>query len=94
MSTGRIIRGIGGFYYVLPDSGGSVVECRARGHFRRSGISPVVGDLVVYEDQKDGNSSIEEILPRKNLLIRPSIANVDQLLIVVSASGIHGFLGK
>ncbi len=86
MSTGRIIRGIGGFYYVLPDEGGPVVECKARGHFRKSGISPVVGDLVVYEDQKEGHSSIEKILPRKNLLIRPSVANIDQLLIVVSAS--------
>ena len=86
MSTGRIIRGIGGFYYVLPDAGEPVVECKARGHFRKSGISPVVGDLVVYEDQKEGHSSIEKILPRKNLLIRPSVANIDQLLIVISAS--------
>ncbi|MCR5073017.1 MAG: ribosome small subunit-dependent GTPase A [Clostridiales bacterium] len=86
MSTGRIIRGIGGFYYVLPDAGEPVVECKARGHFRKSGISPVVGDLVVYADQKEGHSSIEKILPRKNLLIRPSVANIDQLLIVVSAS--------
>ncbi len=86
MNTGRIIRGIGGFYYVLPDSGEAVVECKARGHFRRSGISPVVGDRVVYENQKEGHSSIEEILPRKNLLIRPSVANIDQLLIIISAS--------
>ena len=86
MSTGRIIRGIGGFYYVLPDSGGPEVECKARGHFRKSGISPVVGDLVVYTDQKEGHSVIEEILPRKNLLIRPAVANIDQLLIVISAS--------
>ncbi|MBQ3663282.1 MAG: ribosome small subunit-dependent GTPase A [Clostridia bacterium] len=86
MNTGRIIRGIGGFYYVLPDTGGTVVECKARGHFRKSGISPVVGDLVIYEDQKEGHSSIEKILPRKNLLVRPSVANIDQLLIVISAS--------
>ncbi len=86
MSTGRIIKGIGGFYYVLPDSGGAAVECKARGHFRKSGISPVVGDLVVYADQKEGHSVIEEILPRKNLLIRPSVSNIDQLLIVISAS--------
>ena len=86
MSTGRIIKGIGGFYYVLPDCGGPAVECKARGHFRKSGISPVVGDLVVYADQKEGHSVIEDILPRKNLLVRPSVANIDQLLIVISAT--------
>ena len=86
MSTGRIIKGIGGFYYVLPDAGGEPVSCKARGHFRIQGLTPTVGDLVTYSMQQDGTASIETISPRKNILVRPAVSNIDLLLIVLSAS--------
>ncbi len=76
---GIIVKGIGGFYYVLID--GEVVECRARGRFRKDGIVPMVGDKVVVTPSKD---MIEEILPRRNKLIRPSVANIDYIGIVIA----------
>ena len=85
MEQGRIIKGIGGFYYVQLD-GGLVVECRARGRFRRDGKPPLVGDLVTILPQREGAALVDEILPRKNELVRPMAANVDRLLLVLSAS--------
>ncbi|MDR1101943.1 MAG: ribosome small subunit-dependent GTPase A [Clostridiales bacterium] len=76
---GRIIKGVGGFYYV--DAGDSIVECRARGKFRNKQIKPVIGDIV---DISTANQTIEAILPRKNELARPLLANIDQLAIVLS----------
>lgn len=84
---GRIIRGVGGFYYVhVPGQG--VYECRARGIFRKEKIKPLVGDSVRIHvtDPKDMEGSLDEILPRKNLLIRPASANVDQALVVFAAA--------
>ncbi|MBQ9942276.1 MAG: ribosome small subunit-dependent GTPase A [Christensenellaceae bacterium] len=83
--NGRILKGIGGFYYVqLAD--GSVVECRARGKFRLDGQKPMPGDFVSILPPSDTQGGfVEEICPRKNQLTRPMVANVDQLLIVVSA---------
>ncbi len=83
MLTGRIVKGIAGFYYVdLPDLG--VYECRARGIFRKDGKKPLVGDIVgieiTHEGDKEGN--LIEIFPRKNELFRPLAANVDQALVV------------
>lgn len=79
---GRIIRGIGGFYYI--HTGTAVYECRAKGIFRKDNIKPLPGDFVeiaiLDEDKKLGN--IERILPRKNVLIRPAVANVDQALVI------------
>lgn len=83
MREGIIIKGIGGFYYVLSD--GKVYECKARGVFRKEKITPLVGDRVKLEE-KDGKGSIEEILPRKNSLVRPAVANVDNLVIVIAAA--------
>ncbi len=86
MLTGIIIKGIGGFYYVKTDEG--LIECRARGLFRKEGEKPMVGDKVqirrTAEDKTKG--SVEEILPRKNALIRPPVANIDQLLITVAST--------
>lgn len=80
--TGRIIKGIGGFYYVYSE--GVIFECRAKGIFRKLNIKPLVGDdvemRVVDPDSREGN--IERILDRKSELIRPAVANVDQALIV------------
>lgn len=85
MNEGRIIKGIGGFYYVqLTD--GTIVECRARGRFRRDGKPPLVGDFVRILPQQSGDALIDTILPRRNTLIRPQAANIDRLIIVLSAS--------
>lgn len=79
---GRIIRGIGGFYYVHTQAG--VYECRAKGIFRKDNKKPLPGDevkiTVLDENAKTG--SLEEILPRKNSLIRPAVANVDQAMVI------------
>ena len=82
---GLLTKGIGGFYYVETENG--CYECKARGVFRKNEITPTVGDSVeisvVSEEQKKG--SLDVIHPRKNLLIRPSIANVDHFIIVAPA---------
>ncbi len=84
MQTGTIIKGIGGFYYVKTPDG--IVECRARGRFRKDGQSPMVGDYVrIKRTAEDaGKGSVDEILPRKNSFIRPPVANIDQLVAVIS----------
>ena len=82
MIEGRIIKGIGGFYYIETEKG--LYECRARGIFRKNKITPLVGDRVsisvVDEDNKKG--VVEEIQERKTELVRPPIANVNKALIV------------
>lgn len=85
MIAGRIVKGIGGFYTVRLDDGTDAV-CKARGRFRRDGIVPMIGDRVNVLPQRDGNCAIEEILPRRNALIRPPVANIDRLVITVAAS--------
>lgn len=84
MSTlnGILMKSIGGFYYVRCDS--KEYECKARGSFRKSGNSPVVGDKVVISVPEEGFASIEEIKPRINKLKRPALANIDTLVIVCS----------
>lgn len=79
---GRIIKAIGGFYYV--EAAGTVYECRARGVFRKKNMSPLVGDLVTAVVLEDGTGTVSEITRRKNQLVRPPIANLDQLILVVS----------
>ena len=79
---GIIIKLLGGFYYVETDN--ETVECKARGIFRKRGLSPMVGDRVRINIPKEGYASIEEIFPRKNKIIRPAIANIDKLVIVSS----------
>lgn len=83
---GRIIKGIGGFYYV-EDDGKNIYECRACGRFRKEGIKPIPGDFVIFSittGKKDG--VITKILPRYNELKRPSVANIDKVIIVLSAT--------
>lgn len=93
---GTIIKATGGFYYVK--CGTELIECRARGIFRKEGISPLCGDTVTISvrqvsgekaasgkgDKTEG--TIEQIAERRNFLLRPPVANLDQLLIVVSVS--------
>lgn len=77
---GIIVKGIGGFYYIK-ESQGNVYECKARGVFRKNNIKPTVGDVVDFE-----NGSINKIYERKSYLIRPSVANIDNLIIVIAAA--------
>lgn len=81
MQQGRIVRGIAGFYYVKLDDG-SIVECKARGKFRRDKLSPIVGDNVIVEKIDDEKGVIDSILPRKNELIRPQVSNIDQAILI------------
>lgn len=80
--NGILMKSIGGFYYVRCD--GKEYECKARGSFRKSGKSPVVGDKVVITVPDEGFASIEAIKPRINKLKRPALANIDTLVIVCS----------
>ena len=84
---GKIVKGIAGFYYVhVVESG--VYECKAKGIFRKDGVKPLVGDNVEIEilDEKDMEGNIMLILPRKNELIRPAVANIDQALVVFAVT--------
>ena len=84
---GKIIKGIAGFYYVnVVESG--IFECKAKGAFRKDGIKPLVGDDAVIEvlDEKEMTGNITALLPRKNELIRPAVANVDQALVVFAVT--------
>lgn len=84
IKQGKIIKSISGFYDVIDDQSDELVRTRARGNFRKRGIKPLVGDMVNYEDEND-LGYILEILPRRNSLVRPPIANVDQAIVVTSA---------
>ncbi len=84
---GKIVKGIAGFYYVhVVESG--VYECKAKGVFRKEKIKPLVGDNVEIEilDEKDMEGNITKILTRKNDLIRPAVANIDQALVVFAVT--------
>lgn len=79
---GRIIKSIGGLYSVESPLG--VIECKARGIFRKMNISPCVGDNVKIEEIADGKGVISEIFERKNSIIRPPLANLDYIIFVIS----------
>lgn len=83
-AEGLIIKATGGFYYVK--SGETVYECRARGAFRHSDLSPLVGDQVMISVLPKEKGYINAIHERKNSLIRPPLANLDQLIMVVSVA--------
>ena len=81
--TGTIIKGIAGFYYVAVAESG-IYACKARGIFRKERQKPLVGDRVEIEvlDEKDKEGNLVRILPRRNKLIRPAVANVDQAMVL------------
>jgi ribosome biogenesis GTPase len=83
---GKIIKGIGGFYYV--NAANIVYECKAKGIFRKDHRKPLVGDDVTMEilDEEKLLGSITELLPRKSELIRPAVANVDQALVIFAVA--------
>ena len=80
---GKIIKGIAGFYYVWCEND-RLYECKAKGSFSKQGIKPLVGDDVIIQvlDEETLLGNMEEILPRKNSLIRPAVANVDQAMVI------------
>lgn len=79
---GTIVKGIGGFYYI--EAANVVYECKARGVFRKEKMTPLVGDKVIISVNENAENTIEEILDRRNFLIRPPVANIDNLIIVAS----------
>ena len=89
---GRIIKGVGGLYLVTPneDKENKLYTCTARGLFRYQKIKPAIGDYVEIEEdtanKKPDSAAIVKILPRKNLLLRPTVANVDQAMLVMACS--------
>ena len=82
--TGRIQKALSGFYYV--NNGETILTCRARGKFRKEGISPLVGDQVEVRELGNGEGFVEKILPRRNAFSRPAVANIDQLVVIASAA--------
>ena len=84
---GKIVKGISGFYYVHVVETG-IYECKAKGVFRNRKVKPLVGDnveiVVLDEEKRIGN--VEEILPRKNELIRPAVSNIDMALVIFAAA--------
>ncbi len=82
--TGLIVKAISGFYYI--EAADVLYECKARGVFRKKGITPAVGDRAEITVLDDGTAAVDAILPRKNSLVRPPLANLDRLFIVASVS--------
>lgn len=84
---GKIIKGIAGFYYIHAENG-QMYECKAKGAFRKQKIKPLVGDMVriAVLDEAEHLGNVEEILPRKNELIRPAVANIDMALVIFAAA--------
>lgn len=80
---GKIIKGIAGFYYIETHDA-RIYECKAKGIFRKDNVKPLVGDNVMIDiiDEENKKGNITEILPRKNRLLRPPVANVDQAVIL------------
>lgn len=85
MPSGKITKGIGGFYYVSANE--AVYECKARGIFRKNELTPLPGDEVSFSvtDEVRKKGSIEQILPRTTQLTRPAVANVNQVVTVIAA---------
>jgi len=91
MLEGLIVKALSGYYYVKPLYDGNIisgedpsVQCRARGIFKKKGISPLVGDRVMYTLTENGEGTVDEILPRSSQLIRPPVANVDLAVLLFS----------
>ncbi|MFC4651898.1 ribosome small subunit-dependent GTPase A [Lactococcus nasutitermitis] len=82
IKNGRIIKSLSGFFYV--ETEGTVYQTRARGNFRKKGMKPVVGDFVSFSHEENSEGYILELHERKNGLVRPAIANIDQAVIIMS----------
>ncbi|NKZ28350.1 ribosome small subunit-dependent GTPase A [Vagococcus lutrae] len=84
MKEGQIRKALSGFYYVY--SNGETYQTRARGNFRKKSITPLVGDRVKFQAEEQSEGYLMEVLPRKTELRRPAIANVDQAVLIMSAT--------
>ena len=84
LRSGRIVKALSGFYYVL-SADGTVTECRARGIFRKEHITPLVGDYVEFSVER-GRGMVERIAPRRNSFVRPAVSNLDALVILASGA--------
>jgi ribosome biogenesis GTPase / thiamine phosphate phosphatase len=84
MAEGKIIKALSGFYYVLSDN--DITQCRGRGVFRKNKVTPLVGDYVEFQADNDTEGYLLKVFERKNELVRPPIANVDQAILIFSAS--------
>ena len=84
MSRGRIEKALSGFYYV--NTGSGIIQCRARGKFRKECMSPLVGDWVEIQELGGGEGVVQTIEPRTSQFQRPAAANVDQLVVIASAA--------
>ena len=84
MAQGRIQKALSGFYYVQTESG--LLTCRARGKFRKEGLSPLVGDWAEVRELGNGEGFVEKLLPRRNAFTRPAVANIDQLVVIASGA--------
>lgn len=84
MPEGKIIKALSGFYYVLTGEE-EIIQCRGRGVFRKNKVTPLVGDEVVFQAENETDGYILEVKDRKNELVRPPVANVDQAILVFSA---------
>ncbi|KGR87588.1 ribosome small subunit-dependent GTPase A [Lysinibacillus odysseyi] len=82
MAQGQIRKALSGYYYVEQD--GELIQCRGRGVFRNRGEAPLVGDIVDYTKDGESDGYVMKIHPRKNELVRPPIANIDQAILVFS----------
>jgi ribosome biogenesis GTPase / thiamine phosphate phosphatase len=82
MASGQIRKALSGFYYV--QDGDQLIQTRGRGVFRKRGITPLVGDFVEYEVEGDNDGTLTKVAARKNELVRPPIANIDQAILVFS----------
>lgn len=83
MESGIVVRAIGGYFRVLLDDG-RLVETRPRGRLRKDGAAILVGDRVDVSLQPDGSGAVEKVYPRRNQLVRPPVANIDQVVIVTA----------
>jgi len=84
MSEGQIVKALAGFYYV--DTGERIYRCRARGIFKKDGVTPLVGDFVKISVQDEEEGVVEKIEPRRNAFIRPPVSNVDVFIVTVSTA--------
>ncbi|WP_068616780.1 ribosome small subunit-dependent GTPase A [Paenibacillus tuaregi] len=86
MPEGLIVKALSGYYYVKPAGAGSgeTIQCRGRGVFKKKGITPLVGDRVIYEPTENGEGTVTEILPRETELIRPPVANASLAVLLFS----------
>ncbi|MBD2846154.1 ribosome small subunit-dependent GTPase A [Paenibacillus sp. IB182496] len=93
MRSGRIVKALSGYYYVQPDGAAesgapddTPIQCRARGVFKKRGLTPLVGDLVHYLPDGHGEGTVTELLPRSSVLVRPPVANIELAVLVFAVT--------